>query len=339
MSLSERKEKIIQAIVDEYIDTCEPISSSDIQKNYLPELSSATIRNELSALSEMGYLDQPHTSAGRVPTAQAYQLYFEKLMSKKALSKSEEQLIRKAFEGKINEIDEVLRSTARVISEITSLTGIAYVEDIKKAKISSIKIFRITEDSAIVIIVTSLGVLKDSFIGISPDVPDDYFRNASIIATEAFAGHTIDEAISPEDIIKDINMQYKATFEAIVSLLKTYASGSKNYEFAIEGSSKILDQPEYEDVVKARSMLKLLESKEKLMPLLSSAGDSEFTLNIQNASSDEADYAVLTVNLEKDGVNLGKAGVIGPSRMDYSKVTAVLAYIGNMLSKLRDEDK
>ncbi len=338
MALTDRKEKIIQAIVDEYIVTCEPISSADIQKNYLPSLSSATIRNELSALDAMGYLEQPHTSAGRIPTAQAYKLYFDKLMGQKPLSDKEIEIIRNEFNGRLNEIDDVLRSTAKVISEITSLTGIAYVEDLKLAKISNIKIVRVTSDTAIVIVVTSLGVLKDSFIGISPDIPDDYFRNASICATDAFSGHTIEEAINPDDIITEINAQYKATLEAIISVLKSYASESRKHDFAIVGSAKLLDQPEYDDVVKAKSMLRLLESKEKLVPMLENNDSAEFSLKITEQSGDSPDCAVLTVNLEQDGVSVGKAGVIGPARMDYSKVTAVLAYVGNMLSKMRKDN-
>ena len=117
MGISERKEKILQAVVDSYIVSCEPISSSTIRQTYLPELSSATIRNELATLEEMGYLEQPHTSAGRVPTAQAYRLYVDKLMPRRKLSKSELSIVKQYFNEKITEIDDILKNTAKVISE------------------------------------------------------------------------------------------------------------------------------------------------------------------------------------------------------------------------------
>lgn len=195
MAISERKEKIIQAVVDSYIVSCEPISSAEIKENYLPNLSSATIRNELSALEEMGYLAQPHTSAGRVPTAEAYRLYVDKLMPKRKLSKSELKVINSYFDHKITEIDEILRSTAKVISEITSLTGVAVIPNIYGATIESVKIVKITEKSALVIIVTNYGVLKDATITLESDLDEQYYAKASNFISSAFHGRKVSEVV------------------------------------------------------------------------------------------------------------------------------------------------
>ena len=333
MGLSERKEKIIQAVVDSYIDSCEPVSSADIRDNYLPALSSATIRNELAALEEMGYLDQPHTSAGRVPTADAYRLYVEKLMPKRELTNVELDVIRKYFDKKITEIDDVLRSTAKVISEITNLTGVAYVPDIGEAVIKNVKIVKITETMALVVIVTSLGVLKDATLTVAGDVPENYFDSASKFISGAFSGHSVDEVCNSDAVIEQIKDEFRAVFDTIIVILKNYSAGEGREDVMLSGGSKLLQQPEYADIAKAKEMMELLESKEQLVPALKS-NEFGLTINISQKEEGKPECAIVTANLTTHGVNIGKAGVIGPIRMDYSKIVSVLDYIGKAINEL-----
>lgn len=344
MGLSERKEKIIQAVVNSYIESCEPVSSADIRDNYLPTLSSATIRNELAALEEMGYLEQPHTSAGRIPTADAYKLYVDKLMPRKELSDEELGLIKKYFDKKITEIDEVLRNTAKVISEITHLTGVAYIENVQDAVIKSVKLVKITDHDALVIIVTSMGVLKDATLTVQGEVCEDYFNSASEFMSTAFFGHTIREASDYDKLVNDIKREYEMIFATIIQILKDYANSSSK-EVMLEGGSKLLDQPEYSNITKAKAMMAMLESKEKLYPELSSNGESEVSIDIKQEDTEEGkpECAIVTASLKTHGVNIGKAGVIGPIRMDYSKILTVLSYIGKAISEMpvgvKDKDK
>lgn len=341
MGLSERKEKIIQAVVDSYIDSCEPVSSADIRDNYLPALSSATIRNELAALEEMGYLDQPHTSAGRVPTADAYRLYVEKLMPRRELSAAELDVIRKYFDKKITEIDDVLRSTAKVISEITHLTGVAYVPDIGEAVIKNVRIVKITETMALVVIVTSLGVLKDATITVAGDVPENYFDQASRFISSAFTGHSVDEVCNSDAVIEQVKDEFRAVFDTIIRILKNYSTGEGRDDVMLCGGAKLLEQPEYADIEKAKAMMELLESKEQLVPALKS-NELGLTINISQQDSGKPECAIVTANLTTHGVNIGKAGVIGPIRMDYSKIVSVLDYIGKAINELPvggDEEK
>ena len=335
MALSERKEKIIQAVVDSYIDSCSPVSSSDIRDNYLPSLSSATIRNELAALEEMGYLAQPHTSAGRVPTADAYKLYVEKLMPRRELSAAELGIIRKYFDKTLTELDDVLRSTAHGISEITHLTGVAYIPDIGNAVVENVRIVRITERDALVIIVTNLGVLKDATLTVREEVPDDYFYTASRFITSAFKGHTIDEICSPDHIIEKVKDEFSVVFDTIVDILRDYSENAGR-EVVLSGGSKLLEQPEYADIGKAKAMMEMLESKESLYPVLGAKDGIGLNIEIrrEDAESGNPECAVVTANLTTHGVNIGKAGVIGPIRMDYSKIVTVLDYIGKAINEL-----
>lgn len=342
VAISDRKEKIIQAVVDSYIVSCEPISSAEIKENYLPDLSSATIRNELAALEEMGYLAQPHTSAGRVPTAEAYRLYVDKLMPKRKLSKSELRVINSYFDHKITEIDTILKNTAKVISEITNLTSVAVIPDVKGAVVDSIKIVKLTSTSALVIIVTNLGVIKDATVEIQSDLGDDYFIVASNFISSSFHGKTIGQILEPEETIEQIKNDYRQLFAAIVTIIKEYVENGGAGDIVLEGSSKLLGQPEYANVEKAKAMLELLDAKDQLAPMLKSPENVNLSIKIgKETGSGEGvpECAIVTANYQVNGVNIGNAGVIGPIRMDYSKVVSVLDYIGKTLNVLPEPDK
>ena len=340
MAISGRKEKILKAVVERYIVSCEPISSSEIRDDHLPELSSATIRNELAALEEMGYLEQPHTSAGRVPTAEAYRLYVDKLMPKKKLSSKELKLVKEYFDDKITEIDDILKKSAKLISEITDLTGVAVMHNVRDAVVENVKIVKISDKIALVVIVTNSGILKDGMVRLEEDVDDDYFDKASSFISQSFRGHTISELSRPNDLVEEIKNEYKIIFNVIYKLIKDYASGDMGYDVVLEGSTKILNQPEYANVDKARAMLELMETKEQLLPLISKPGGVSVNINIGKAEDSDPgmpDCAVVTASYSVNGVNIGNAGVIGPMRMNYAKVISVLDYIGKAIEVLPDK--
>lgn len=337
MGLSGRKEKILQAVVDSYINSCEPISSSEIHSNHLPALSSATIRNEMAALEEMGYLVQPHTSAGRIPTAEAYRLYVEKLMPKRKLTRGELKIVKRYFNRKVTEIDDILKSTAKVISEITNLTSVAYAQNVKDATVTNIKLVNITDTTALIIIVTNLGVLKDTAITVPAGLNDDYFRQASAFLTESFGNHKISEITKPNALIREVRKEYESVFKTVIKILKNYAHDEMLSDIVLEGSAKILEQPEYENLAKAKAMLELLDAKEELVPVLQN--NDNMNLNIKIGKDNEfregmPECAIVTANYSVNGVNVGNAGVIGPIRMDYSKVISVLDYIGKTINLL-----
>lgn len=340
MNLSVRKEKILQAVVDRYIDSCEPISSAEIQEHHLPALSTATIRNELATLEEMGYLVQPHTSAGRIPTAEAYRLYVEKLMPKRKLTRNELEIIKKNFSRTITELDDLLKSTAKVISEITNLTSVAYSQS-SDAIVNNIKLVKITDISALVIIVTNLGLLKNVSVTVKQQLSDEYFLGASSFITKVFGGHTISEILEPHKIITEYLEGYEEIFKIVLKILESYSNEEDGNEFVLEGSAKMLEQPEYSNLSRAKAMLKVLDAKDQLMPMFKSNDD--MSLNITISKDNEMkegmpECAIVTASYSVNGVNIGKAGVIGPIRMDYPKVISVLDYIGKTINMLPDKN-
>lgn len=339
MEISGRKEKILQAVVDSYINSCEPISSAEIKEHHLPALSTATIRNELAALEEMGYLVQPHTSAGRIPTAEAYRLYVERLMPKRKLTRSELKTVKRYFNRKITELDDVLKNTAKVISEITNLTSVAYAQDITDAVIHNIKIVKVTNTTALVIIVTSLGILKDATLSVGANVDDEYCNSTGAFMTEVFENHTIDEVLKPNSLIKKVKKEYEQVFKTVLKILRSYSHEEMISDIVLEGSAKILEQPEYSNLQKAKAMLEILDAKEELVPVLKNNDDMNLSIKIgrdNEIREGMPECAIVTASYSINGVNIGQAGVIGPIRMDYPKVISVLDYIGKTINMLPD---
>jgi len=337
MGLTNRKEKILQAVVDGYIENCQPVSSSEIKEHHLPALSSATIRNEMAALEEMGYLTQLHTSSGRVPTAEAYRLYVEKLMPRRKLTRQELKIVKRYFNKKVTEIDDLLKSTAKVISEITNLTSVAYVQNADDATIINIRIVRITDTTALIIIVTNLGVLKDTTVHIGSGVTDEYCDMASRFVADAFGGHKISDINKPKAIVKQVKKEYERVFDTIIRILKNYSHEEMFSDIVLEGSAKILEQPEYSNLKKAKAMLEFLDAKEELVPVLQNSDDMNISFKIgkDNEIKDGMpECAIVTASYNIGGVTVGNAGVIGPIRMDYSKVVSILDYLSKTVQML-----
>lgn len=335
MELSDRKKKILQIVVDDYIDTAVPVSSKSITEKYMSNVSSATIRSELSALEELGFLSQPHTSAGRVPSAEAYKLYVNELMVKDDLTVEELDYIKEAFNQKTQNIESVLKNATKVISELTSYTSVAVAPHDGTDKIINLKLFRFKQDKALVIIVTETKLLKDNYIDVPPQMTDEQLNDAGDILERMFTGRTVEEItlMSPE--IEDNFLGYKNVFLNVIEALKEYIRN--NEDIVLEGEDKILDHPEYSDVGKIKNFLSVVTSKDKVIKLLDDNGkDIEINVKVGSDGYDDVpeDCSLISATYNVNGKKLGTYGVIGPSRMDYQKVIAVLENVGKILENI-----
>ena len=311
MGLSDRKKKILQYVVDDYIETAVPVSSKSLTERHLKNISSATVRNELSALEELGYLTQLHTSSGRVPSAEAYKLYVSDLMVKDKLSTKELDYIKKIFLDKADNLEEVIKNTTKVISELTSYTSVGIQSHDLSEKIVSIKFFRYKPDSALVIIVTELRLLKDNFITVPEGMTDDQLKDAEKVLDNMCKGKTFDEICDMKPEMEDSFMGYKNIFVNVIEALKTYM------------------QTTDEDVVMA--------GKDKVMNLLVDE-NRDIKINVKIGADGYDDIpkecSLVTATYSANGTKLGTYGVIGPIRMDYQKVVAVLENVGKILESI-----
>lgn len=336
MELSDRKKKILQYVVDDYIETAVPVSSKSLTEKHMNNVSSATIRNELSALEELGYLTQLHTSSGRVPSAEAYKLYVSDLMVKDKLTAKELDYIKKIFLDKADNLEEVIRNTTKVISELTSYTSVGMPNKDGKEKIESVKFFRFRKDSALVLIVTELRLLKDNYITVSENMTDEQLSDAEKVLCNMFRGKTFEDICNMKPEVEDNFLGYKNIFVNVIEALKTYVETSGE-DVVIAGEDKIFEHPDYADVGKIKDFLSVVTSKDKVMNLLVGE-DRHIKINVKMGSDgyDEIpkECSLVTATYSANGTPLGTYGVIGPVRMDYQKVVAVLENVGRILESI-----
>lgn len=333
MELDERKFRILQAIIDDYILTAMPVGSRTISKKYDMGLSSATIRNEMSDLEELGYLAQPHTSAGRIPSWKAYRLYVDQLMRVASLPPEENRLVRQIFKDRMDQMEDVLSAAARALSELTDYTGVMIAP--QAGHIQRVQLVPITETTALMVTVTDAGVHKDSVVNIPPGVSPDHLYMLSGFITEQIKGKSILEIQSiSDDLAREVGHHKKLFSNLIDALVKQMKPGKT--EVVVGGASRLLSHPEYNDIDKARSLLNTLETKDQLAGLLSSKTQLEFSIAIgpELKLSGMQDSSLVTVSYMIGG-GVGTMGVIGPTRMKYGRVLSVL---GAMRQALTDID-
>jgi len=348
--LSERKKLIIHALVDLYIKTGQPVSSSDIQNIYLPDVSSATIRSELSALEALGYIEQPHTSAGRIPLKDAYKFYVETINSNSSnpsslLSDQETEFIRNYFVKNLSKVEDLSKEAAKIISDVTNYTSFFVEKNNNLVVIEEVKLVPLMSNKAVVLIVTNKGMVSDKAIDIKPGVKTEYIDTASQLLNKIFQGKSISD-VEKFDIkeIEDEIAGFKEIFDDVLSILKVYINEhSENVH--VEGALKMLDYPEYNNVEDAKHFLSVINDKNSVSEFIIDDVDSniEFQVKIGKEDSGVDKCAIVTAQYKVGEDIVGQAGVIGPERMDYKKVISVLDFMkktfNNIIdNKFNDED-
>lgn len=343
MPLSERKKKILKAVVDGYIESATPISSKEIQEKHLPDCSSATIRNELSALESMGYLTQPHVSAGRAPSEKAFRLYVDELMEAGPLTDTEIQVIDKYFSKQIDSIEDVVSNVAKVLSDITNYTSVVVKEQSKTEKVEGIKLVQLTQASALLIIVTDSNVFKDNIIELPDALDDKGVNQAQKWLNKLFAGKTIDEisalALDKQTIADEFNL-YRSLYDKVLEILIKLSECSQR-EVITQGAGKILEYPEYSDPELAKNFISTIEQKQQLAEIFDDENKNlEFSVKIgqENETIPEG-CSVVSARINLNDKIHGSAGVIGPVRMNYKKVVSVLDHISKLLDNILGDDK
>jgi len=336
MKLSDRKRKILQLVVDDYISTAQPVSSKSITEKYMKDISSATVRSELAQLEELGYLSQLHTSSGRVPSVEAYKLYVAELMDKSKLSTKEVGIIKNAFRDHADNLEAVVQNAVRVISDLTDYTSVAYTSYNEKEKIVKVDIFRFKPTQALLLIVTENTLIRDKYIEVSESMTDSQIAEASKLISRLFVGKDFNEIKALDKVVAEEFASYRDIFESVMNAIEDYVNKS-NGNVVMEGEGKILNHPEYNDSQKVKNFLSVVTSKERLVDLL--ANDSEnIEINIKIGGEEgkdmPSDCSLVTATYSASGVKIGTYGVIGPLRMDYQKVVSVLEGVGKILEDI-----
>lgn len=337
MALSERKKKILQVVVDDYIADGQPISSKTIQERHLKDLSTATIRSELAQLEELGYLDHPHTSAGRVPLPKAYRLYAQELMQSTELTEQEIDYVHQKFSKGFPESEYLVRSAAKLISEMTDYTAVGFVEHNEQDTVRNVKLVKLSANTVLLVVVTDVNVIKDSFITTADDVEEEYITAAEqVLVAELVGKRLVDITEESTQILSSHMQQYKMLFDEIVAVLKEYVRSRDEQSVVFEGNNNIFKHEEFQDIETTRHFLEVIDTPGELGEVLRESGDIEISVKIgrEDAEALSDSFALVTANYRVNGKSLGSAGVLGPIRMDYRRVFRVLSTISQTLSEM-----
>ena len=302
----------------------------------MPDLSSATIRSELAGLEEMGFLSQPHTSSGRVPSVEAYKLYVSELMDKSKLTSKELNVIKNAFKGQADNLENVVKNAVKVISELTDYTSIACASHSVNDIVVKIEIFRYRKDQALLIILTENTLIKDKFISIPEGMTDSQLLDAREMISKLLVGKKLGEIAGLTERVSEEFASYREIFDSVMSAIEDYLE-NKNSSVVMEGEGKILNHPEYSDSEKVKNFLSVVSNKDRLAELLNKDNnDVEISIKIGGEEGKEipGDCSLVTATYSASGVKMGTYGVIGPLRMDYQKVVSVLEGVGRILEDI-----
>lgn len=332
--LSLRKQKILKAVVDEYIRGAQPVSSGEIKAKYFDDISSATIRSELSTLEDMGYLIKPHTSAGRMPSPMAYKYYVECFIDKRPLRRQDIQKIDASFSAKFNEVEEIVRTAAKVISDITNYTSVIVIKNISKVLIKEIKLVSLDAHTALVIIITDSGIIRDKIITVKKKLDESFLKDANILINNIFSGKTVGVLKDSANSIDKELQEFRELFDSVLQILLAYCENEENRVY-MEGESKMLEYPEA-SLESAKNFLSIIDDKSSILDVIGeAAGDIEFSVKIGRDETGGMDKcAIVTARYMINGKEVGQAGVIGPERMDYAKVMSVLSYVGETIDTI-----
>ncbi|MBP2033029.1 heat-inducible transcriptional repressor [Clostridium algifaecis] len=330
MEMDERKIKILQAIINDYINTAEPVGSRTIAKKYNMGISSATIRNEMADLEDMGYLEQLHSSSGRKPSNKGYRLYVDKLMQIPNLSSEEMYIIKnQILDGALFEVDKIIKQVILLLSELTKLTCIVKTPSVSKSYIKHLQLINIeSNNNILLVLITDSGVIKNNIIRVGKNVSDKVLIKLSSILSNRLRGLN-SEQINLE-VINNIKMDlygYEDIFNAIIPVLYENLKSENKSDIYMQGTVNIFNYPEYKDIEKAREFLSMLENKEEVNELLDDPSNISIKIGNENYIEGAKDCSVISAVYSLGDRPIGKIGVIGPTRIPYSKVISVLSNV------------
>lgn len=342
VELSERKKQILKAIVEAHISGGEPVGSKYIVENKQLACSSATIRNEMSELEEMGYLEKPHTSAGRVPSELGYRFYVDSLLQHYAMTATEVAQINQILKGKMSELDSILEKASRLASNLTNYTGFAVKPKFSSVTFSRFEAIGIDESHVLLVMIPASGNAKTQNIKL--DTP--YTLNALASLNRALNENLV--GLGSEEITLPILMKIEAQMgenaylvSPIIKVIYDAMNEAGDGDLRISGLNRLLQYPEFSDSEKFGRLLGAIESKDDILKLVSSGKSDDVNVIIGS----ECEYKVMDHSsviykpIKKNGHTVGAIGVIGPLRMDYAKVLATIEELGENISDMLGETK
>lgn len=342
-SISARNREILKAVISDYIFTAEPVSSGVIAGKYLKGLSSATVRNVMAELEEMGFLFQPHTSAGRVPTDKAFRVYVDQLMEIKSLPRQEREEIRRACSSPGHEVSDLIKDVSRILSTISHHTGLAIVPKITDTVLKHIEFLKLRGNQVRVVLISRAGIVQNRLVELEEGLKQAELDRMSSHLNQLFSGLTIKEIKIRliEEMRNERNLYDRLLKKALrlgEEVLGRADSDAK--EVFIEGRSRFFEYPEFLDVERMKEIFRAFEEKSRIVHLLDKSLKAEgihIFIGCETGSSEFNGCSLIAASYGIEGNISGSLGVIGPIRMDYSRIIPLVGYTAKLVEKMLKE--
>ena len=336
VELTERKKIILRAIVENYIATAEPVGSKAVAQLTGLKVSSATIRNDMSDLEEMGYLEQPHTSAGRIPSAAGYRVYVNELMEQQKLSSQETDRINAALSSRMAELDKVIDEAGKLVSQMTHYPAFAMATASQRITIKRYDLIMVDSNSFIAVVMTDNSVVRNKIIRLPSDLNQPQLQLLNTLLNSSFVGLTLTE-ITPE--LMRVAQHAVGESYGLISLVVSFAMDVlqelESQSVHTAGLSSLFAHPEYQSIDKAQPLLEYLsEDMDPSQLPVPQTEQMKIIIGPENAVNELKDTSVVLASYDIGDNMRGVIGVVGPTRMDYAKVTARLAYFTDSLTRM-----
>ncbi len=336
MDLTERKKKILRAIIENYVQTAEPVGSKSISATPGLDVSPATIRNEMADLESLGLLEQPHTSAGRIPSAKGYRIYVNELMEEYRLSVQETHRLNDALHLKMRELDQVIDQAGRVVSQLTRYPAFALAGGSRKVTIQRFDLLMVANDAFIIVVMTSTNAVRNRLVHLPSDLSEAQLQLLNTLLNTTFTGLTLDE-ITPE--LMRVASHAAGEAYGLISLVVSFAmevlEGLESRTVHTAGIASLLSHPEYQSLDRAAPLMSYLSEDPAADRFpVPNAAPMEILIGPENVADALKDTSVVMASYDIGEGMRGVIGVVGPTRMDYAKITARLSYFAEGLTRL-----
>ena len=333
--IGERKQRILLSVINDYIESAEPVGSRTLARKYDLGVSAATIRNEMADLEMLGYLEHLHTSSGRIPSTKGYRFYVNGLLPPKPVGDAERMLIDRWYKARVRRLDEVFKETARLIAEVTHNVSIVLAPQIEEAAFRCLQFLPLDERRTIAVILTDAGFIENKIIAMPDGADFEDMRKMATIVNKHLFGCTLKSVDG--SVLRKIHAAIgdENLYESAVEIIGRALDMGKRERLYIGGTRQLLLQPEFNDVQKVKDILLMLDEEEIVKDLLRGHRGSGLTVSIGQENDLLAkDCSLITAAYHLGGELLGTIAVIGPTRMEYAKAIAILDYMNDNLAKI-----
>lgn len=333
--LTERQRMILNAIIDDYIRSAEPVGSRSISKRGDVNFSPATIRNEMADLEELGYLEQPHTSAGRIPSHKGYRYYVDHLVRLDRLSSEDVIRLKSVFAEKITAMEEIVQHTASILSQLTNYTSIALGPEVFDASLRHFQLLPLNENTAVAIVVTSTGHVENKTVTLPEGVSAPELETVVNLLNAKLVGVPLYKLRAQlyNEIGQEMS-QYVSHVQELMALVEgILADNNDHRQVYLSGATNMLIQPEFQDVDKIKTIWELLEETPALIKVVGSAPSGiQVRIGQENAHAAITNCSMITATYSVDGQTLGTVGILGPTRMEYAKVITLMNHLSGQMA-------